>query len=227
MILPQLCIGLASLFASTSNSATPPDLRAPQEMLLSDVRQLTFGERFSAAGEAYFSPDGKWIIFQATPPGQEHYQMYLAPLGEDGKLGEPVLISRQPSRNTCGYFSPDGRTIIFASTAGKEQAEEPKAGYQREGRDYRWSFPRGMEIWLWPEWQHGFRDGRPQAAHGEMADVAPALARRAITENDAYDAEGSFSPDGRHLVFASDRSGDMEIYIGAFNADRTAFDRVV
>ncbi len=200
-----------------------------EEVLLAGVRQLTTGEQFSAAGEAYFSPDGKWVIFQATPHGQEHYQMYLAALGQDQKLGEPVLISRQPSRNTCGFFSPDGRTIIFSSTAGKEEPDEPAAGYQREGRDYRWSFPRGMEIWLWPNWQHGFIDGRPQRqAHGpDMADLAPELARRTLTNNDAYDAEASFSPDGRHLVFASNESGDMEIFVAALNADRTGFEKLV
>ena len=53
------------------------------------------------------------------------------------------------------------------------------------------------------------------------------MARRALTDNDAYDAEASYSPDGRHLVFVSNRSGDMEIYIGRLNADRTGFERVL
>lgn len=226
MILTPIILAIAT-FTLSARCSTEPQLRAPQETLLSDVRQLTFGKQFTAAGEAYFSPDMKWVIFQATPPGQEHYQMYVAPLRENGALGEPVLISRQPSRNTCGYFSPDGKTIIFASTAGKEEADEPKAGYQREGRDYRWSFPHGMEIWLWPNWQHAVANGGQRTAHGPMADVEPAMARRALTDNKAYDAEGSFSPDGKHLVFASDRSGDMEIYIGTLSADRNGFGKLV
>ena len=204
-----------------------PTLHHADESLLSDVRQLTFGKQFSAAGEAYFSPDGKWVIFQATPHGEEHYQMYIAPVREYGVLGEPVRISKDPSRNTCGHFSPDSKTVIFGSTAGKEKADEPKAGYQREGRDYRWSFPEGMEIWLWPSWQHAVANGGQRAAHGEMGEVEPSMARRALTDNQAYDAEGSFSPDGRHIVFASSQSGDMEIYVGRLNADQTGFEKLV
>ena len=207
-LAPALLAAAALLGLPQDAPAAPP----AEEPLLSDIRQLTTGEQFSAAGEAYFSPDRKWVIFQATPPGEEHYQMYIARLGEAGPLKDPIRISQMPSRNTCGYFSPDGRTIIFSSTAGKEDAAEPKAGYQREGRDYKWSFPEGMEIWLWPHWEHGFVDGRPERqAHGDIRDVAPELARRALTDNQAYDAEASFSPDGRHIVFASDQSGDMEI----------------
>src|SRR3712207_717183 len=45
---------------------------------LNDVVQLT--RNHARAGEAYFSPDMRWIIFQATPHGQENYQMYVARL---------------------------------------------------------------------------------------------------------------------------------------------------
>src|SRR5690349_18632149 len=56
----------------SSGSAANPEPDGP-EPALSDIIQLTGG--FSRAGEAYFSADGRWIIFQATPPGEEHYQM--------------------------------------------------------------------------------------------------------------------------------------------------------
>ena len=80
-----------------------------------------------------------------------HYQMYVAPLKWEGDriagLGTPTRISPEPSRNTCGFFSPDGNTIIFASTAGKEDPTVIEGGYQAKGRDYRWAFPAGMEIY--------------------------------------------------------------------------------
>jgi hypothetical protein len=129
------------------------------EPCLSDINQLTDG--FDRAGEAYFSPDMKWIVFQAIPPGQSHYQMYLAELkwfdGSITGIEKPIRISPENSRNTCGFFSPDGKTLIFASTAGKEDPEEPTAGYQREGRDYRWAYPKGMEIYRVDNWREGPR----------------------------------------------------------------------
>src|SRR5690348_2563853 len=66
---------------------------------LSNIVQLTRG--FDRAGEAYFSPDMKWIVFEAVPKGQEHYQMYLARLryssGWISGADDPIPISPEPS----------------------------------------------------------------------------------------------------------------------------------
>ena len=177
--------------------AVDPARDAP---FLSEITQLTRG--FDRAGEGYFSQDAKWVIFQATPKGEQHYQMYVAALSwQDGKspsLGEPVRISPPNSRNTCGYFSPDGRSIIFGSTAGKEKPDEPSAGYQRRGGNYQWAFPNGMEIYRASDWTAGGDLAKPE---------------NRLTDNDAYDAEGAFSPDGNWIVFGSRRTGDMEIWV--------------
>src|ERR1700734_723032 len=53
---------------------TPPGTQSENDTL-SQIVQLTEG--FDRAGEAYFSPDMKWIVFQAAPRGEQHYQMYL------------------------------------------------------------------------------------------------------------------------------------------------------
>src|SRR5688500_14909434 len=103
----------------------------PQREPLTEIVQLTSG--FTRAGEAYFSPDMKWIVFQADTP----YQMYLAELKWQGDrivaTHAPMRISPDKSHNTCGHFSPDGKSIIFGSTAGKESPNEPTGGYQRQG----------------------------------------------------------------------------------------------
>lgn len=192
--MPPIFILATTLLLQPAAPAEPPPERQRESPMLAEVTQLTFGRDFDRAGEAYFSPDGNRLIFQAVPKGQKHYQMYVADVRRtDGRiegLGEPKRISAEPSRNTCGWFSPDGSTILFASTAGKEVPDEPTAGYQREGRDYRWSYPSGMELWL-------------LAADGS---------RRALSDNQFYDAEGSFSPDGRHIIFTSNRTGDLELF---------------
>jgi Tol biopolymer transport system component len=164
----------------------------------------------------------QWIIFQAMPRGEAQYQMYVAPLRWEGaggaaaddaakavSLGTPVRISPSPSRNTCGYFSPDGEAIIFGSTAGKEKADEPTGGYQRQGGNYRWAFPTGMEIFRAEGWKKAVEMARP----GEMVD----LAKTPLTNNDVYDAEGSYSPDGKWLCFTRGAGKDADIYV--MNAD--------
>jgi TolB protein len=174
--------------------------------ILTDIVQLTHG--FDRAGEAYFSPDRHWIIFQASPHGQPHYQMYVAALKWEGDrivgAGTPTRISPDNSRNTCGYFSPDGGSLLFASTSGKEKPDEKEGGYQREGRDYRWAFPAGMEIFRADHWL-----AEVQQAGGNDIN----LARHALTNNDAYDAECAFSPDGKWICFTSLRSNEGDIYV--------------
>src|SRR5436190_17693819 len=55
-----------------------PTQPAGEEPVLTHTMQLTRG--FERAGEAYFSPDMSWIIFQATPRGEKQYQMFVASL---------------------------------------------------------------------------------------------------------------------------------------------------
>ena len=206
-----ICAAVGAMVAGCGNSHTTDHSASEhtgcEAAFLSDVTQLT--ANFDRAGEAYFSPDMKWIIFEAMPKGVSQYQMYVARLKYGGSdingAEEPIRISPQPSRNTCGFFSPDGRSFIFSSTAGKEDPNEPAEGYQRQGRSYRWDFAKGMEIFRVDDWQQ------------KLADVPSGgsinLATHPITDNNVYDAEGGYSPDGKWIVFCSLRSGDGDLYV--------------
>ncbi len=218
--------GCAAEPAQRQTKAPPATAKADDaaggEATLSNVIQLTKG--FDRAGEAYFSPDTNWIIFQATPKGETHYAMYLAKLEKRGNeivgAGEPQRISAPGTQNTCGFFAPNGESFIFASTEGKQPpADNRAAGYQREGGTYRWSFPDEMEIFRVDGWAE--RLSTPQALPPDSGAGLPQpvsasavqLTKQPITENGAYDAECAFSPDGKWIVFCSRRDGDSELYV--------------
>lgn len=162
-----------------------------EEQLLSNPRQVSFG--LPRAGEGYFSPDGSLIVYQAYPIGYPFYQIYVQPLDER----VPRLISTGRGRTTCAYFSRDGESLIFASAhthpriaEEEKQAREIAAAGGR--RRYEWDFDPYMDIY--------------------RVDLDGTNMTR-LTDADGYDAEGSYSFDGRHIVFTSTRDGDPDLYI--------------
>ncbi len=160
---------------------------------LLNIRQLTFPSMgFEKAGEAYFSPDSKMIIFQAVPQGQKHYQIYTLHLQDT----QPKMVSTGIGECTCAYFHPDKDKIIFASSHSDpglyDENYSPNApGYQREGGSYAWDFTPYMNIY------EANRDG---------SNLTP------LTTGPDYHAECAYSSDGSRIVFASNRSGSMNIY---------------
>src|SRR5262245_25033247 len=190
---------LALLPALLLSADTPP-WQKEESRTLKNVKQLTFD--FVRAGEGYFSPDGKQIVFQAEEKetGNPFYQIYVMDL----KTKRTRRLSPGVGKTTCSYFSPDGKKIIFASShldpdAKKKQAAEyeQRKDDERKGirRRYRWDFDEHMDIFE------------------VAADGSGKLHR--LTNARGYDAEGSYSPDGKQIVFCSNRSGakNLELYI--------------
>jgi hypothetical protein len=68
-------IASPSAIPATAPATGPAQQDTREAVILPDVVQLTHG--FDKAGEAYFSRDMKWIIFQASPHGDQHYQTEL------------------------------------------------------------------------------------------------------------------------------------------------------
>ena len=222
MPIPTFLFSALLAAAPTTAPATAPAGDDP-EPLLGPATRLTSPEAFAKAGEAYFSPGMKHVIFQAVPAdgsggGEEHYQMYVAELtlGDAPTLGEPTRLSLPGSNNTCGYFlpralqNPSGGGVIYATTGAAKDDTAP-GGYQRESSDYEWTFPPTMEIVrdeAWPQiWSEIELD-----VHQTHSDLTTALGPVKLTDNDAYDAEGAYTPDGSRIVFTSTRDGDPDLY---------------
>lgn len=177
--------------------AAPADWQAREEVHLRNVRQLTHD--FVRAGEGYFSPDMKQIIFQAEEKegGNPFYQIFVMDLA----TGRYRRVSPGVGRTTCSYFRPDGRKIIFASShadpeALKHQVEEYRRREEdrrlRRHRNYQWDFDPYMAIY---------------EANPDGTDL------KRLTDAHGYNAEGSYSRDGKKIVFCSNRDGNLQLYV--------------
>ncbi len=154
----------------------------PKETHLRNIRQLTYGMGENA--EAYFSFDGKEIIFQSTREPYKCDQEFT--MNTDGS--NVRLVSTGKGRTTCGYFTPDGKRIIYASThLGSPDC--PPIADRREG--YVWAIYPDFDIF---------------SANRDGTDM------KRLTNARGYDAEGTIAPDGKKIVFTSARDGDLELY---------------
>jgi TolB protein len=186
--------------------AQPPaaDWTAAEAKYLTNIKQVTTG--FVRAGEGYFSPDGKQIIYQAeeADTGNPFYQIFV----QDLATGNRRRISPGAGRTTCAYFRPDGKRVIFASShedpdAKKHQIAEfaQREEYKRKGgrRPYLWDFDPFMKIY---------------EANPDGTDL------RCLTPNSkVYTAEGSYSADGKRIVYSAGTAGNVQLF--TMNADGT------
>jgi Tol biopolymer transport system component len=187
-----LAIGFILLIAKTvypqKITGTSDSLLYPGEKHFKNIRQLTFG---GDNAEAYFSNDGKYLVFQKTNiiEGIACDQIWMGKIPE--KNNEPFipkLVSTGTGRTTCAYFYPDGKHILYASThlASKECPAVPD-----KVKRYIWPLYPGFDIF--------------------KADTNGHIVRR-LTKRKGYDAEATISPKGDKILFTSLRNGDLDLY---------------
>lgn len=174
------------LVISLTTFLQQPASPASQERdFLSRVRRLTVeGKR---AGEGYWAPDGKRLVFQSErEPGNPFYQIYTLDL----ETGDTKRISPGVGKTTCAFIrpGPDG-DIEFASTHAdlkSKQYQDEENAFRASGKErrYSWDYDPEMDIYVY-------------------SGKSGALTR--LTTARGYDAEGSYSPDGQWIVFSSMR----------------------
>jgi Tol biopolymer transport system component len=197
-IMPPIAFALLGWLSVSSSSfaqTNPAAAKTEQEIaskksiesrLLSNVRQLTFEGRRS--GEGYYSADGRVMVFQSERQADNpFYQIYTL----DFETGDIERVSPGHGKTTCAWIHPGGNRVLFASThddpeaRGKQKAE---LEFRESGqtRRYSWDYDPTYELYSFDRTTNEYQQ---------------------LTDAKGYDAEGSYSPDGKLIAFASNRNG--------------------
>jgi Tol biopolymer transport system component len=169
-----------------SQSQPAESLLLPNEKHLRNLKQLTSG---GENAEAYFSSDGKRLIFQSTRDGRGCDQIYT--MNIDGS--DVRMVSNGDGRTTCSYFYPGAEQILYSSTHLGDKQCPPKPDLSR---GYVWAVYDTFDIFI---------------ANADGSNL------KQLTRTPGYDAETTITLDGKKLVFTSIRDGDLDIY--TMNAD--------
>jgi TolB protein len=190
-IASLVVITLASTVTLYAQQSPADTLRYAEEKHFKNVQQLTAG---GDNAEAYWSYDGKKVIFQRTNPkeGVLCDRMFI---GDIPALNAPFnykQVSNGKGRTTCGFFLPDGKHIVYASTHLAGDSCPPPPDRSKFNNRYIWAVYESFDIFL--------------------ADTSGKIIKQ-LTNTPGYDAEATLSPDGKKMIFTSVRNGDLDLYV--------------
>jgi dipeptidyl aminopeptidase/acylaminoacyl peptidase len=165
------------------------------------------------------SPDGKHLAVNAMDPETGNWDIWLIDL--DSQI--PTRLTTDPAQDSDAIWSPDGNEIVFASTRGGGWGlYRKKLGVNgSEELLLKTDFECIPTDWT--------RDGLfivygNNTAGGVLALPMSGSDRKpiAVTANGFFEYGAKVSPDGKWIAYASEETGDSEIYVQGFpiNANR-------
>jgi len=200
-----------SVFKNNTSSIYSIDLDGKNERLMANV----------PGRSPVLSPDGKLVIY-ATGSWTE---MALVLSTLDGKSQQQLNDGKSIAWNV--HWAPDGKRFAFTGRGEKEIAVFI-ANSDGSNRHQVSQVPIEEGAAQWPVWSS---DGKRLAiqvssrthkdsAHIWLVDIASGESRKLAPHAEDYLDETPFwFPDGKRLVFQSNRTGRMEVWI--MNADGT------
>ncbi len=189
------------------------------ELLILDANgdlQRAFPQKGELNSAPAWSPDGRTLAFSSSRDGNA--EIYT--LGIDSKV--LTRLTRDPGIDTSPAWSPDGRSIAFTSDrGGSPQIYLMDADGGRTRRLTTELSYCDSASWS-PNPDEGDRIAFAARVPGGFDifsyDLKSAQLAR-LTDGGGINESPRWSPDGRHLVFTSDRSGGSDIYTMDANGD--------
>lgn len=220
--------GLATVYASVSPDGQrvvfegddPNGVRDSELYVVSTSggasHQLTHNTGLDA--DPAWSPDGRWIVFCRAASATGAPDLYV--MRSDGS--DVRRLTANPASDCQPQWSPGGGWITFASdrAGGSRSAVylvRPRGGHPRRVTPLR--LDAGDANWR-PDGRVLVFESNVSNPHSSLYTIRVSgtdlqrLTAGPGTENDLF---ASYSPDGRRIVFYSDRTGESHIWVMGAN----------
>lgn len=180
-IIFTLTVLVLAVTVSCKQNSTNIKVNAELESLVPESAELKIWEvpNVTEGAEAYFSPDGKSLIFNGKMGEDESHFVYTVNID-----GTNLKKINDKGEDACSYFNPNGQQLIWTST--RDNLNLPKGNYSDPA-----NYPTGAELYL--------------------SDLDGDNVVR-LTNNEYYDAEVTFSPNGEKILFGRSIDGMMDLW---------------
>ncbi len=186
---PILCFALLSILLLTGS------LNANALDYITEEHQLSDNKE-KRVGEAYYRADQQWMVYQAEVADENpFYQIYLKNLSNNAIQ----QVSPKVGKTTCSWLHPIEKKVLFSSThldpdAKAKMAAEIERRKSGKRKSYSWDYDENYDIFETNYQGDNIKN---------------------LTNTMGYDAEASWSPDGKLIAFASNRKA----YIGKLSEE--------
>jgi eukaryotic-like serine/threonine-protein kinase len=162
------------------------------------------------------SPDGTRLAVDISDPKANNVDIWIESTAEAGNS----RFTFDPAEEAVGVWSRDGRTVAYRSDAdGVSLFLKPATSLEQERK--RFTIPVSSmddvipNSWSLDDQQILFTRQGASGEYLELLPVAGGDPTRFLTSKGS-ETNGQISPDGKWVAYASDESGNWEIYVTSF-----------
>jgi eukaryotic-like serine/threonine-protein kinase len=157
------------------------------------------------------SPDGKRVAYDQRSPDGRAIGIWV----QDVKSDTALRLTLHPSLNQAPVWSPDGKKIVFTSNRKVINKMFKKHSDGSGAEDEITDIKAGRMVNAW-DWS---RDGKYLLVRNEAELWCYSLAEGKswiYIKGPSVVKNAQFSPDGKYVAYATNETGDWEIYVSPF-----------
>ena len=164
------------------------------------------------AWDVRIAPDGRRLVVTEIDRQLRTLDVFI----RTGSQPAPTRVSLSTDADESGVWSPDGLRIAFAGQRRKVMLRGAGAVLPEQTIA---TFDTPVQVWDWSRDAKSLLIGRKSKASGDDLWIQLPVERSTATAYNTAPFDqvyGVFSPDGRSIAYASNESGQFDIYVDAF-----------